>query len=58
MFEFIPNAVERISKGTKAVADPFSWADTVGSLQKLNLKLKYIIINISGDYKASLINLN
>ena len=22
MFEFIPNAVERISKGTKAVADP------------------------------------
>ena len=22
VFEFIPNAVERISKGTKAVADP------------------------------------
>ena len=38
--------------------EPLSWADTVGSLQKLNLKLKYIIINIIGDYKGSLINLN
>ena len=37
---------------------PLSGADTVGSLPKLNLKLKYIIINIIGDYKGSLINLN
>ena len=37
---------------------PFTGADTVGSLPKLNLKLKYIIINIIGDYKGSLINLN
>ena len=37
---------------------PLSGADTVGSLPKLNLKLKYIIINIIGDYKRSLINLN
>ena len=38
--------------------EPLLWADTVGSLPKLNLKLKYIIINIIGDYKGSLINLN
>ena len=38
--------------------EPLSGADTVGSLQKLNLKLKYIIINIIGDYKGTLINLN
>ena len=31
---------------------PLSGADTVGSLPKLNLKLKYIIINIIGDYKG------
>ena len=37
---------------------PLSGADTVGSLPKLNLKLKYVIINIIGDYKGSLINLN
>ena len=37
---------------------PLTGADTVGSLPKLNLKLKYIIINIIGDYKGSLINLN
>ena len=37
---------------------PLSGADTVGSLPKLNLKLKYIIINITGDCKGSLINLN
>ena len=37
---------------------PLSGADTVGSLPKLNLKLKHIIINIIGDYKGSLINLN
>ena len=37
---------------------PLSGADTVWSLPKLNLKLKYIIINIIGDYKGSLINLN
>ena len=37
---------------------PLSGADTVGSLPKLNLKLKYIIINIIGDYKGSVINLN
>ena len=34
---------------------PLSGADTVGSLPKLNLKLKYIIINIIGDYKGSLV---
>ena len=28
------------------------------AVPKLNLKLKYIIINIIGDYKGSLINLN
>ena len=37
---------------------PLSGADTVGSLPKLNLKLKYIIVNIIGDYKDSLTNLN
>ena len=37
---------------------PLTGADTVGSLPKLNLKLKNIIINIIGDYKGSLINLN
>ena len=37
---------------------PLSGADTLGSLPKLNLKLKYIIIKIIGDYKGSLINLN
>ena len=37
---------------------PLSGAATVGSLPKLNLKLKYIIIIIIGDYKGSLINLN
>ena len=37
---------------------PLSGADTVGSLPKLNLKLKHIIINIISDYKGSLINLN
>ena len=37
---------------------PLSGADTAGSLPKLNLKLKYAIINIIGDYKGSLINLN
>ena len=37
---------------------PLSGADTVGSLPKLNLKLKYKIINIIGHYKGSLINLN
>ena len=37
---------------------PLTGADTVGSLPKLNLKLNNIIINIIGDYKGSLINLN
>ena len=37
---------------------PLSGADTVGSLPKLNLKLKCITINIIGHYKDSLINLN
>ena len=37
---------------------PLSGADVVGSLPKLNLKLKYIIINTLGDYKGSPINLN
>ena len=37
---------------------PLTGADTVGSLPKLNLKLMNIIINIIGDYKGSLINLN
>ena len=37
---------------------PLPGADTVASLLKLNLKLKYIIINIIGDYKGILINLN
>ena len=37
---------------------PLSGADTMGSLPKLNLKLKYIIVNMIGDYKGSLINLN
>ena len=37
---------------------PLSGADTVGSLPKLKLKLKYIIVSIIGDYKDSLINLN
>ena len=37
---------------------PLSGADIVESLPKLNLKPKYIIINIIGDYKGSLINLN
>ena len=37
---------------------PLSGADTVGSLPRLNLKLKYIIVNIVGDYKDSLINPN
>ena len=37
---------------------PLTGADTVGSLPRLNLKLKNIIINIIGDYKGSLINLN
>ena len=37
---------------------PLTEADTVGSLPKLKLKLKYIIIYITGDYKGSLINLN
>ena len=36
---------------------PLSGADTVGSLPKLNLKLKYITINTIGHYKGSLINL-
>ena len=36
---------------------PLSGADTVGSSPKLNLNLMYIIINIIGDYKVSLINL-
>ena len=31
---------------------PLSGADTVGLLPKLNLKLKYIIISIIGDYKG------
>ena len=35
---------------------PLAGADTVGSLPKLNLKLKYL--NIISDYKGSLINLN
>ena len=37
---------------------PLTGTDTVGLLPKLNLKLKNIIINIIGDYKGSLINLN
>ena len=37
---------------------PLSGADTVGSLPKVNLNLKYIIINIIGDHKDILINLN
>ena len=51
MISFFP-----ISVGLELI--PLSGADTVGSLPKLNLKLKYIIINIIGDYKSSLINLN
>ena len=33
---------------------PLSGADTVESLPKLNLKLKYITINIIGDYKGTI----
>ena len=51
MISFFPILVDLQHK-------PLSGADTVESLPKLNLKLKYIIINIIGDYKGSLINLN
>ena len=44
--------------GLQHTYKPLSKADTVESLRKLNLKLKYIIINIIGAYKGSLINLN
>ena len=37
---------------------PLSGAHSEGSLPKLNSKLKYIIINMIGDYKGSPINLN
>ena len=35
---------------------PLAGADTVGSLPKLNLKLKYILINIIGDYKLKIVS--
>ena len=35
---------------------PLTGADTVGSLPKLNLKLKYIIINIIADYKLKTVS--
>ena len=39
MFEFIPNAVERISKGTKAVADPGGGSGGLGLGLRLGVGL-------------------